>query len=136
MANQGEQETRTPGETAEMLRDKVLQMEKNLKEIGRKIEEVIESNPQEESEPQQDASEPIEKEELEEGEPQNMEEEEVGPIDVEAEGDEEPFGMFPEFAEEENDANEESDYYAPTNERSYFYAFSPMLVFSTSIMAS
>ncbi|XP_060182341.1 protein SQS1-like [Lycium barbarum] len=186
MTNQGEQDTRTLGETAEMLRDKVLQMEKHLQEIGRKIKEVdrllemvgnplegvpqeqyygnvpegvrdlvlnyiplerspmtpreetprgvhesqeagsdywvIESDPQEESEPQRVASEPVEEEEPEEEEedPQDVEEEELEPIDIEAGGEEESFGMFPEFAEEENDANEESDYYAPTDERSDF----------------
>ncbi|XP_060170715.1 uncharacterized protein LOC132601656 [Lycium barbarum] len=80
---------------------------------------VIESDPQEESEPQQEGSEPIEEEKLEEEEeePQDMEEEELVPIDIEAEGEEKPFEMFPEFAEEENELNEESDYYAPTRER-------------------
>ncbi|XP_060180707.1 uncharacterized protein LOC132610426 [Lycium barbarum] len=143
MANQGEQEMRTLGETAEMLRDKVLQIEKHLQEIGRKIEEVdrllemrrdskgnggkqrswirsLVTDPQGESEPQQEASELVEEEEPkeEEEDPQNIEREESEPVDVGAEREEEPFGMFPEFAEFENESNEESDYYAPTNEGS------------------
>ncbi|XP_059290534.1 histone chaperone ASF1-like [Lycium ferocissimum] len=97
-----------------------------------------EAHPQEESEPQQEASEPVEEEEPkeEDEDPQNMKGEESEPIDVEEEGEEEPFGMFPEFAEFENKANEESDYYAPTNERSDFYALSPIMVPTTSTMTS
>ncbi|XP_060200467.1 protein SQS1-like [Lycium barbarum] len=160
MENQGEQETWTLGETVVMLRDKVLQMEKHLQEIGRKIkeverllemvgkgvpqeqyygnvpEEVKESDPQEESEPQQEASEPIEEEELEEGEeePQDIEEEELEPVNIEVEQEEEPFEMFLDFVEEEKAMNEESDYYALTNGGSNFYAPSPILAPASSNM--
>ncbi|XP_059281356.1 uncharacterized protein LOC132035054 [Lycium ferocissimum] len=75
---------------------------------------IMESDPQEESEPQEEAFEPqeAEEEQPEEVEPQDMEQEESEPVDIEVEEDQEPFGMFPEFQEEANDANDESDYYA------------------------
>ncbi|XP_059302323.1 uncharacterized protein LOC132054298 [Lycium ferocissimum] len=74
--------------------------------------------------------------EKEEEEPQDMKEEELEPIDIEVEEEEEPFEMFPEFEEEENDVNDESDYYAPINEGSEFYAPSPVLVPAASSMVS
>ncbi|XP_060216517.1 pollen-specific leucine-rich repeat extensin-like protein 2 [Lycium barbarum] len=104
----------------------------------------MESDLQEESEPQQEASETIEKEEpLEEEEPeeeekesQDMEEEELELVGIEVEGEEEPFEKFPAFQEEENDVNDESDYYAPTDKGSDFYAPSPIMVPVASTMVS
>ncbi|XP_060177782.1 uncharacterized protein LOC132607720 [Lycium barbarum] len=142
MANQDGQVARILGETTEMLRGKVLQMEKHLQEIGRKIEEAVgllnldshegaepweeDPDPGEEEEPEDEEEEPEEEQE----EPQDMEE----PPDVGVEVEENPFDMFPEF--QGNDTDKESGYYAPTDEGTDFYAPLPTMMPTVSALAS
>ncbi|XP_060177912.1 uncharacterized protein LOC132607854 [Lycium barbarum] len=125
MANQGGQEARTLGETTEMLRDKVLQIEKHLQEIGKKIEEVDglldppegtepqEKSPKlfEEEEPEKEEEPKEEEKEQEEEEEEPLDMKEIGPVDIGVEIGDNTFEMFPKF--QGNNADDESGYYAP-----------------------